>query len=346
MIKISKNNIEHICDRCGKLHYICISTYNKLQNGKQKNCYCSKECKSKSQMNGKEINCDYCNKLFYRKNSNINKEHNFCSTKCEFSYKHEKSIELRNCEFCNKTFSCSKVSTQRFCSHLCNSKWQSTRVGLLNPNYKRKEYMCDWCNKKIYVKRYKLNENSNLFCSNKCRQEWFANVYSQDENSKNMWRNTMINTLSNNKISITNSKPQQIIDDLLEKNNILYKREYNIKYYCIDNYLLEHNLMIEVMGDYWHCNPIKYNRDSDDIYKIQKENIRRDNAKRTYVKKYYDIEILYLWENDILYNINMCEKLIYEYINKSGVLNNYHSFNYHMDDDILKINDDNDIIII
>lgn len=200
--------------------------------------------------------------------------------------------------------------------------------------------MCDWCNKKIYVKQYKLNKDSNLFCSTKCRQEWFAKVYSQDEDSKNMWRNTILNTLSNNKISTTNSKPQQIIDEILKNNNILYEREYSIKYYCIDNYLFEHKLMIEVMGDFWHCNPIKYDRKSDDLYKIQKDNIRRDNAKHTYVKKYYDIEILYLWENDIINNIDVCEKLIKEYINKNGILNNYHSFNFILENNILKLNKD------
>ena len=40
-----------------------------------------------------------------------------------------------------------------------------------------------------------------------------------------------------------------------------------------------------------------------------------DPFNETCVKKYYDIEILYLWENDIINNIDVCEKLIKEYIN-------------------------------
>ena len=36
----------------------------------------------------------------------------------------------------------------------------------------------------------------------------------------------------------------------------------------------------------------------------------------------------------------MCKKLILEYINKNGILENYHSFNYVIDDGKLKLNKD------
>jgi len=44
---------------------------------------------------------------------------------------------------------------------------------------------------------------------------------------------------------------------------------------------------------------------------------------------------LYLWEEDILNNIDLCEKLILLYINKKGLLDNYHSFNYYLDNEDL-----------
>ena len=92
------------------------------------------------------------------------------------------------------------------------------------------------------------------------------------------------------------------------------------------------------MGDYWHATPLKYN--INNLTKQQKKSIKQDKSKHTYVKKYENIEILYLWETDINKNIDLCWSLIDKYINNNGVLDNYHSFNYHLEDNNdLKLND-------
>lgn len=139
----------------------------------------------------------------------------------------------------------------------------------------------------------------------------------------------MIDLLTSGKISITYSKPQKMIDALLNNMKIKYEREYNITYYSVDNYLLHDNLMIEVQGDYWHGNPNKFN---DTLTKQQYKRISRDKAKHTYIKKTFGIEVLYLWENDIYNNLELCEKLIKLYIKTNGILKNYHSFNYYIDE--------------
>ena len=87
--------------------------------------------------------------------------------------------------------------------------------------------------------------------------------------------------------------------------------------------------MIEVQGDYWHVNPLKF---PNKINKLQYERIPKDKAKHTYTKNQYGIEILYLWESDIYNNTLLCEKLILEYIKRNGNLENYHSFNYYLDE--------------
>lgn len=38
--------------------------------------------------------------------------------------------------------------------------------------------------------------------------------------------------------------------------NIKYINEKTFKYYSVDNYLVDYNLIIEIMGDYFHANPI------------------------------------------------------------------------------------------
>ena len=132
----------------------------------------------------------------------------------------------------------------------------------------------------------------------------------------------------------TLTKPQIIINNLLELNDIQYKNEEPFVYYSVDNYLNEHNLIIEVMGDYWHSNPIKFAQLND----LQIKNIIRDKSKHTFIQKYYGINILYLWEEDILKRLDMCLALINLYIENDGHIMNYQSFNYSLCDNDLILN--------
>ena len=120
------------------------------------------------------------------------------------------------------------------------------------------------------------------------------------------------------------TKPQIGVDNILEELNIKYVNEYNCKYYAIDNYLSDYNLMIEVNGDYFHSNPLKFT----ELNQMQIKGITRDKRKRTYIKRYKEIDILYLWESDIKNKPELCRELILEYVNNKGILSNYNSFNY------------------
>lgn len=338
---MSTKNIQHKCDYCGKIHLIDNSTNNKLISGKQKNCYCSKECKRLAQHTGHDIECDYCHKLFYRRAYHINRQNNknqnnFCSVECEMKYKAEQAREIRVCEVCGKEFECKKISEQRFCSHECQNQWQTTLVGELNSHFTQELTTCTYCGKSFYARQYKLNSGQNLFCSADCRRRWFAEIYSQSEEVKEFHRKNILKSFKEGKHSKLETKPQIIVNNILDNNSILYEREYDLTYYSLDNFLIDSGLMIEVMGDYWHCNPIKY---KDFQYDSQKETMRKDKAKHTYIKNYYDVEVLYLWESDIVNNEEMCEKLIFEYIKKNGVLQNYHSFNYVLNNNTLSLSD-------
>ena len=135
-----------------------------------------------------------------------------------------------------------------------------------------------------------------------------------------------------------NTKIQLKTNSILEKNKINYEREYRVKYYSIDNYLKDSKLMIEVMGDYWHSSPVRYGENKYFLNNIQYKGIIHDKQKHSYILNHLNVEILYLWESDIKNDVLKCELLILEYIKNNGILSDYNSFNYTVDNGVLKLN--------
>ena len=292
---------------------------------------------SKGELTGKYVPCDNCGKLIYRTPYRLQKNvHQFCCTACQKEYEHKEKYEDRPCEICGKLMHVSKMSTQRFCSDACQNEWQKTRVGDLNPKTNRLDVSCDWCGKIFQKTPSMIKRTNHNFCSNACRREWYAKVFSQQNEWKEASRERAIKMLSNGMMNTVNTKPQLIINDLLDGLNIIYNNEEPCEYYSIDNYIPAANLAIEVMGDFWHASPLKYHYDN--LYPNQLKAIDRDKAKRIYLKNCHNMETLYLWEDDIYKRIDVCEKLIVEFINHKGELSNYNSFNYSIVNDELILN--------
>ena len=278
---------------------------------------------------GVYVQCEYCGKTVYKTLSQYNKrEHHFCSNKCQALFRREQVFEYRRCEICGELFYVSRKSTQRFCSTQCQNKWQTGNTSFKNPKFQGDYVQCEYCGKVFLLGKYRLENNKHHFCSTECRQKWYSNVWSQSEEWKEESKKRAVRILSKNVID-TQTKPQLIVNDILNHLSIVYKNEEPFVYYAIDNYLPEYKLAIEVMGDYWHSSPLKY---PEKINDRQLYIVSRDKAKHTYIKNQYDIEILYLWETDILKRPGLCSALVSLYVSNHGYLDNYHSFNYHIDD--------------
>lgn len=290
----------------------------------------------KGQVKGEYVPCHWCGTLVYKTQSQLKKRKNhYCSNKCQSDEKHAATYEDRPCEICGKLIHVSKKSKQKFCSTECQRVWQTQQIGELNTRYSRKKYKCDYCGEEFPIPNHKIDDGRKHFCSKKCRQEWYANIWSQSEEWREFKRKHAVESLKNN--PITNlTKPQILINNLLDDNHIGYCNEEAFVYYAVDNYLFDDNLIIEVMGDYWHANPLRFNQLND----MQKRNIGRDKAKHTFLLNHYGINVLYLWESDILNNLDLCLLLINTYIEQNGVLDNYHSFNYTNLDNQLYLKND------
>jgi G:T-mismatch repair DNA endonuclease (very short patch repair protein) len=257
------------------------------------------------------------------------------------------------CETCGKpvivTFDKYKYSKSKkrkiYCSVECTSVGRTGKyLGENNPKYNKHNCECDYCHKPIKVRNYRYNEKrkggipSNHFCSKSCSNKFRSVNYSGkshpmygvklDDDRIEKMREIGANSVKMTPNTLT--KPHLKINKLLNSLNIKYTNEYVIKYYSLDIFLDGCSLGIEIMGDYWHYNPTnKYNKTPN---KIQSSNITRDKSKHTYTKKYYKFEILYLWENEIINDINLCSLLLEKYIETNGILCDYNSFNYYVND--------------
>jgi hypothetical protein len=229
-----------------------------------------------------------------------------------------------------------------------NLKFIPDQSGANSPRWKvRFEVNCAFCNSIIEKTDSKLQKSENNFCNYECMGNWMSdNLIGESNpnyNNGSAWTEEMrkkssersVKRLVESDFKFSKTKPEKTVDTLLDKVNIKYECEYDCKYYLIDRYLYDFNLMIEVQGNFFHCNPTM-NLENNRKEKI----IRKDKSKNTYIKKYKNINILYLWEKDINDNPELCEKLINLYVDANGILENYHSFNYENTLDGIKLKND------
>lgn len=264
----------------------------------------------------------------------IGNKHLYIKTYCAYCGKED----IKNLGTYNKNKNC-------FCSLECYWKYKEEFEpdGEDHPSYKRVKTLCDNCECEIAVIPWKINNYEHNFCSQECYWEFRSKYYIGDKHpqfgvkrTEEQRRKQRIITTKLYSDGVFNKQtiPQKIVNFILEDLDVKYENEYNCKYYSIDNYLTDYNLMIEVMGDYFHANPIKFR----EINEMQYNDIVKDKRKRTYIKKYKGINILYLWEKDINNNIELIKNIIKCYINNDGNLIEYNSFNYFLHDNDLLVN--------
>lgn len=127
------------------------------------------------------------------------------------------------------------------------------------------------------------------------------------EASKQIMREKTIERFKNGKFPKTKSLPHRIVKEILENifgecgKDFFEEKEYGI--YSFD-FCVGKNL-IEVQGDYFHCNP--QTRHAIPKNEMQTKNTQRDIRKKEYVVKEGQYNLIEFWENDI---INNKEKII------------------------------------
>lgn len=186
----------------------------------------------------------------------------YCSPHCRFFDPDVKKI----CAYCGKEFFPKRGKpNQKFCCLDCRNRGSTASVEIRH---------CLNCGKEIKVYPYQIKRNKGKYCSAKCQFE---------------------HCQSGTDIELA-------VKRYLDEHKIPYIFQYNLDgIYYPDFYLPEHNLVLEVQGDYWHSNPEIYTDDMLD--ERQRKHKARDRKKFGYYKmkriKFYEI-----WGKDIHEDIN------------------------------------------
>lgn len=324
------------CKYCGK--------YFTKRNKKHE--FCCSTCKRKFHYENNifHIECSNCKKIFERNVKKKSKD-SFCSKECENEFKFNKYNEERNCDICGTSFYCLKSSKRKYCSLKCQIEWQKRNpiTGKNHQSYNHdisdddRTISCQWCGNDFIVPPYKIGVAK--FCSKFCRQEWFSKVWSQSEEWK---KNRSVFAANQIKNSVKSQSSIQIkINNILSEMNIGFENEKVYDNFSVDNYLIDYNLIIEVMGTFWHCDIRKYKTIE---YENQKMRIKMDKIKNTILVKNYNVPVLYLWEKDIE-NTQLCKAIIRYFVENGGDISNFHSCNYFINKNNLSINNYSDIVV-
>lgn len=279
----------------------CIICGREFEQNDKRHLCCSRKCRDKNTRANKLKECDWCGKEFSTETNG-----KFCSDTCKKEKKNS-FRSLKKCKNCGKTFFGFKH--QCFCSSECKQEY-FFKTGKADI-----EVQCQNCGKTFTSNKYyqKIEKKLGFFCSHSC---------------------VMGYEYKNNIITSYFSKPHQKINSILEEFNIKYKNEKKVMQFSIDIFLEEENKGIEIMGTYWHGDSRKY--ESENLEERQKRCIEKDKRKLITINK-EGIEILYLWQIDIESDIELCKKMINEFI--KGTIKNCHSSSYFLEDGFLKEKD-------
>lgn len=190
----------------------------------------------------------------------------FCGKSCYTLFQlsdknpYRKRKELR-CGVCNKSFYVMNYMKERtkFCSRECSAIGQSRPI---QKSYKV-DKVCKSCGNMYTVHRYRSDESK--FCSKNCKHSignvitkclWCGDVFDSQLHKK---RNFCSQSCSVKYFGPSNL--EKTVESFIKETDAHYVSQQTIKTtggrFVVD-FIINNNTVVDVHGDYWHCNPQYY----------------------------------------------------------------------------------------
>lgn len=282
--------IMNICKICKK------ETKNKV--------YCSVECQYEGYRNNItairiDCMCLYCNKEFKVKEHDIFLGRGkYCSRKCKDIHQKEVYMLDGNPMY-GKHMS---DDTKKIKSDIMKTIWENTdfREKFKNGIKKFVEKNGYFPGTDSVSNEKRKNTNSNIYgVDNIFKSKLF--ILDREDKCINRYGKHSWEIASDALFKKSITKPEIIVKDILDKNNIKYKRNFklfydveNLRYKIYDFLLKDKDILIEVDGDYWHSNPNFFNIQNE----TQIKNALNDEFKNK-IAIQFNFKLFRFWENEI-----------------------------------------------
>lgn len=249
------------CPVCG-LSFVNAPSQNQV--------YCSRQCFARARE--KWRNCDRCGKRYQPERDGGEQ---FCSAECRGA---ARRTPRPQCIACGKSFEPTRGRKQQCCGRACALKAryvQERQQGL----HVHPEKICDSCGKRFTVFPYDVNRR---FCSKDCAYEARRGV------------------LPDHFRALAHSRTPTSIEvetyEALESLGVTFERQRFIGNALVDAYIRETRTVIEVQGDFFHCNPAVY--PDGPRFQTQEDVVARDKRRFAYLRQ-RGYRVIELWEADI-----------------------------------------------
>lgn len=245
-----------LCIRCGK----------KLDWGKK---FCSRECKSLSQIKRITLSCLGCDKNFQIK-PYLKRKANFCSLRCYRDI--TKTKETRSCTICGNKFTATDSQIRDGFGIYCSRKCQHTTYP------KQIKKICPNCQKVYWVPPCWAPKRT--FCSKKCQddsmRDYVSRICRHCKNEFELPRSDLDRGRGNfctYRCYLTYRGPsllEEKMERVLNFAGIKFEREIKFKRFHVDFLIRSLKTVIECDGEYWHLMP-----------KIQERDKRKDKLLKS-----------------------------------------------------------------
>jgi len=304
------------CDYCEAIFRVKPFDYkHKLKN--ELFVACSRECAQKlmglhhsGENNPKYVEkpkntCAFCGKEYeiYEGQIGINR---YCSKECQCKDKTKNATVTVQCEYCGEDFQVLKGQISfwgvvKYCSKECRSLGTRNRANM----------ECVICGKPYIVSNNR--RDTSICCSKACLAIWISTIYSERPEVKDRLRKQGTNSQLNQKKEFT--IPEMLVGEKLNELGINFIPQYVVgDMLIIDFFLPDYNCCLEVYGDYWHANPLKYGKDKKELSEMQIKNKQKDIRKYKILTKKYNYYFYSLWENDIKNDLDNCIDKFFKHI--------------------------------
>jgi len=240
------------CEYCSKL-------LTELQI-KQKQRFCSRECKSSSQIRRINLICAGCGKEFLLKPC-WKRKTNYCSLSCYWNTTRRKQERL--CKVCGNKFWATKPQIDHGFGIFCSRKCQHETYP---PKVKKK---CIECGKYVFV--WPSHAPLTKYCSEKCRddskRDYVSSVCRKCSKKFKLPRSDWNRGRGNfctYRCYLTYRGPSTLeekMERVLNSLKIKFEREIKFKRFHVDFLIDKLKLVIECDGEYWHLMPKIQDRD-------------------------------------------------------------------------------------